>query len=166
MNPAAVLVKYRALGVLVDSNLLLLYFVGAFSREEIPRFKRTMMYTSADHSLLVRFLGYFKKVVTTPHILTEVSNLAGQLPNHLKPGVFEKFATGITLLDEEYAPATEISRRAEFARFGMTDSAVSHHAKGRFLVLTDDFRLSQYLQHENVDVFNFNHLRMYNLMGG
>jgi hypothetical protein len=166
MRLDAVLARYRTAGILVDTNLLLLYFVGAFAPELIPKFKRTMMYTPEDHSLLVRVLGFFEKVVTTPHILTEVSNLAGQLPNHLKSGVFEKFATGITLLDEQLAPATEISKQAAFTRFGMADSAVRHHAKGRFLVLTDDFRLSQYLQHENVDVFNFNHIRMYNLMGG
>lgn len=158
--------RYRTAGVLVDSNLLLLYFVGAFDPELIPKFKRTMMYTPEDHSLLVRVLGFFERVVTTPHVLTEVSNLAGQLPSHLTTGVFAKFAAGITLLDEQVAPAIELSKQRAFTRFGITDSAVLHHARGHFLVLTDDFRLSQYLQHEDVDVFNFNHLRMYNLMDG
>jgi hypothetical protein len=94
MRPDAVLARYRTAGVLVDTNLLLVYFVGAFDPALIPKFKRTRMYTLEDHPLLVRVLGFFEKVVTTPHILTEVSNLAGQLPSHLTRGVFEKFAAG------------------------------------------------------------------------
>ena len=76
--------RYRGKGVLLDTNILLLYFVGAFNPEEIPRFKRTKMFTVEDHDTLVGILGYFEKIVTTPNILTEVSNLSGQLAEHLK----------------------------------------------------------------------------------
>ena len=34
--------------------------------------------------------------------------------------------------------------------------------QGQYLVLTDDFRLSQYLPKIQVDAINFNHIRMYN----
>jgi rRNA-processing protein FCF1 len=151
--------RYRSAGVLVDANLLLMYFVGVFDREAIPRFKRTSQFTPEDFDLLYRFLSNFERVVTTPHILTEVSNLAGQLPDHLRERVFEKLALGIPLLEERYTASKTIASGAPFVRFGLTDSAVLHHARGQYLVLTDDFRLSQYLQHEGVDVFNFNHLR-------
>ena len=163
MSLVGILARYRTAGVLVDTNLLLLYFVGAFSPDEVPRFKRTIQFTPEDHHLLVRFLGYFGRVVTTPQILAEVSNLAGQLTGQVKQGVFEKFAAGLALLDERYEPAVSLSRNPEFSRFGITDCAIVHHARGDLLVLTDDFRLSQYLQHKGVEVLNFNHLR-YHLM--
>lgn len=164
MIPADVVARYRKCGVLVDTNLLLMYFVGAHDPEEIPRFKRTKQFTPEDHTLLIRFLGLFGRIVTTPHVLTEVSNLAGQLADPTKVGVFAKLGAGIKLFDEEHSPAVEIASQPTFTRFGLTDSAILYQVKGRYLVLTDDFRLSQYLQSAGVDVFNFNHLRMYNLI--
>jgi rRNA-processing protein FCF1 len=156
------LARYRKTGVLVDTNLLLLYFVGAFDPDRIPRFKRTDKYTADDYELLVRFLAFFERVVTTPHILTEVSNLAGELRDYVKDSVFARLVAGISLLlDEQQVAAVELARYQSFPRFGLTDTAVLHHARGRLLVLSDDFRLSQYLQHEGVDAINFNHLRNY-----
>jgi len=123
------------------------------------------MYTEEDYSTLVNFLGHFEKVVTTPNILTEVSNLSGQLglTENLKQSYFEKFASGITLLlTEHYLSSAEIARMQEFKRFGLTDAGVVRLARGNYLVLTDDFRLSGYLKKAGVDVLNFNHIRVMN----
>jgi hypothetical protein len=164
VNPVDTVARYRRSGVLVDTNLLLMYVIGAHDPNELPRFKRTKQFTPEDHALLVGFLGYFQRVVTTPHVLTEVSNWAGQLPDHTRMMVFEVLSDGIALFDEQHDPAVELAADPAFKRFGITDAAVLHRAKGRYLVLTDDFRLSQYLQSEEVDVFNFHHLRFYDLV--
>lgn len=156
--------RYVRAGVIVDTNLLLMYMVGAHDPDEIPRFKRTKQFTSEDHALLTRFLGLFRRVVTTPHILTEVSNLAGQLADTTRTGVFETLSAGIALFDERHTPASDLAGDPAFPRFGIADTAVLREAKGRYLVLTDDFRLSQYLQSEGVDVFNFHHLRFYDVL--
>jgi rRNA-processing protein FCF1 len=156
----SVLVQYRSKGILIDTNLLLLYVVGAVDRKEIGRFKRTIKFLPEDFDLLLRVMSFFQSVVTTPHILTEVSNLAGQIGDHAKSGVFAKIAQGVVEFREEHVPTSELTAQPSFIRFGLTDTAVLHHARGRFLVLTDDFPLSQYLQHQGVDVVNFNHLRM------
>jgi len=159
MIPDDVFARYRSKGV-IDTNLLLLFVVGAFDRKEIGRFRRTTKFLPEDFDLLVRFMGFFQSVVTTPHILTEVSNLAGQIGDHVKGGVFAKLAQGVVEFQEEHVSTVELTTQPSFVRFGVTDTAVLHHARGRFLVLTDDFPLSQYLQHHGVDVVNFNHLRM------
>jgi hypothetical protein len=156
----SVFARYRSKGVLIDTNLLLLYVVGAFDRKEIGRFKRTSKFLPEDFDLLVQFMGFFQSVVTTPHILTEVSNLAGQIGDHAKGGVFAKIAQGVVEFREEHVSTSELTTQPSFIRFGLTDAAVLHHARDRFLVLTDDFPLSQYLQHHGVDTVNFNHLRM------
>jgi rRNA-processing protein FCF1 len=153
------LARYRSAGVLVDTNLLLLYVVGAFDPQRIPAFKRTSRFTPDDYALLVDFLKRFQRIVTTPHILAEVSNLAAELSGQVKDGVFQKLAAGIGLYDERHAPAAEVAVHPAFARFGLTDLAVLRHARDRLLVLSDDFRLTQYLQHHGVDAINFNHLR-------
>ena len=72
------LIEYRTKGVIVDTNLL--HIVGAQNPDRIDRFSRTDTFTADDFKLLDRLLGYFETAVTTPPILTEVSNLLGQLP--------------------------------------------------------------------------------------
>lgn len=161
MIDGAVLRRHRASGVLVDTNLLLLYVVGSHDRDLISRFKRTATFTPADFAILTETLDAFGHVLTTPHILTEVSNLAGQLADPLKQTVFGTYARVIGMLTELEVSAREVAAEPAFPRFGLTDVAILRNARNECLVLTDDFRLSQYLAHEKVEVFNFNHLRTY-----
>ena len=65
--------KYHSRGVLVDTNILLLRFVGDFDRDLIPRFKRTAQFVVEDYDLLKRLLVRFNSTITTPHILAEVN---------------------------------------------------------------------------------------------
>lgn len=159
MIPDAVLARYRGKGVLVDANLLVLYVVGTYDPREIARHKRTRQFTQGDFELLARVLDSFDRVVTTPYVLAEVGNLAAQIGDHARRGVFTALAEVIPELKEEHVPSAELVRTPSFTRFGLTDSSVMHHAKERFLVLSDDFRLTQYLEHHGVDAINFNHLR-------
>jgi rRNA-processing protein FCF1 len=151
--------KHRTGGILVDTNILLLYFIGGWRLEMVPRFKRTAQFAMEDYKLLSLLLRKFSPVVTTPHVLSEVSNLSSQLGEPIKSECFRHFAQAIHLLDEKYLPSTEITREEGFARFGLTDSAIARVAAGRYLVLTDDLRLSQYLSTVGIDVINFNHVR-------
>lgn len=156
--------RYRTTGVLVDTNILLLLFIGSVDRRLIERFKRTMArgFEASDYELLTSFLKLFEdRVVTTPHILTEVSNLAGQLGSQ-KQRFFSYFAKGISQLIEHYKPSADLARAVSFAKFGLTDTAIIDLVKGQYLVLTDDFRLSNYLGKQGVDALNFNHLRFDN----
>ncbi len=154
--------RYRQAGILVDTNILLLFFIGAFDQSLIPRFKRTRQFTVEDYTTLISILGLFDKIVTTPHILTEVSNLSGQLGEPVRSEYFKKFSSGIILLEEENVAGRDVAQMQEFVRFGLTDSGIIRVTRGRYLVLTDDFRLSQYLQGAGVDVVNFNHIRVTN----
>jgi rRNA-processing protein FCF1 len=147
--------------LLIDSNLLLLLFVGLYDPTRIQKFKRTAQFTVEDFELLVAFIERFKEVVTTPSILTEVSNLLGQLPEGLKYSLYEHFADAIKDLYEHYTPSQELGNEKAFPKFGLTDTAILQAASGKYLVLTDDFRLTQYLKGLNIDVINFNHLRTF-----
>ena len=151
--------RYKQAGIVVDTNILLLYFIGALDRDLIPKFKRTRQFTVEDHTILIRILDFFDKVVTTPNILTEVSNLSGQLGEPVRSEYFRKFSSDITLLGEEYAASQDIAHMSEFVRFGLTDTGIIHLTRGKYLVLTDDLPLSLHLQSTGVDVINFNHVR-------
>ena len=153
--------KYRNVGVLLDTNILLLYFVGAVDPRMITSFKRTRNrgFTEEDYLILVSLLKQFNKAVTTPNILTEVSNFLGQLPDHLHHDYFGIFANGITILDEQYLASSNVSKSYEIQRFGLTDAGRIQFAKGSFLLLTEDFRLSQYSQKAGIDALKFNHIK-------
>ena len=86
---------YKAKGLLIDTNLLLLYFIGTYDPDRIPRFKRTMSFTVDEFLLLDAIFTNFDKVITTPNILTEISNLSGQLPGDLRPHFYDDFAKRI-----------------------------------------------------------------------
>lgn len=156
---------YSRKGLLVDSNLLLLYFVGAYDPARISTFKGTSAkgFREEDFNLLIRLVGCFEKIVTTLNILTEVSNLSNQLRRDKKQTYYADFARQVEFLTEHYTESREISRLPHFAELGLTDSGIMDLAKGSFLVLTDDGPLFGYLQNTGIDAINFNHVRDWGL---
>lgn len=155
--------KYKRLGILVDTNILLVYFVGLYSPELIPKFKRTEKFTMDDYGTIVTLLEFFDNRVTTPHILTEVSNFIGQLPSNTKFDCYGVFSKALAVLTEQYLPAQEIAASGVvFSQFGLTDAGIALLVKDKYLVLTDDLRASHNLANSGIDVLNFNHIRELN----
>ena len=151
--------KYYAKGILIDTNILLLYLVGSINKERITKFKRTNQFIPEDYSLLLELFKNFQKVVTTPNILTEVNSLANQLGEPERSQCLNTFASLISLFDEEYLDSTSISNYELFSRFGLTDCGIILLAKDKYLVLTDDLKLHLYLKSLGIDTINFNNLR-------
>lgn len=71
--------KYQQKGILIDTNILLLLFVGETNRARISQFKRTNKFSEKDYDLLIKLLKRYSKIVTTPNILTEVNSLINQI---------------------------------------------------------------------------------------
>jgi hypothetical protein len=151
--------RYQKTGILVDTNILLLYAVGLVNKKRIPLFKRTRQFSIKDFELLNQILGAFQKVVTTPNILTEVNSLTNQLGDPERTQCLGLFAKIICQLDEQYYPSQHVAQLLEFQKFGLTDCSILNIGRSGYLVLTDDFRLSAYLQSQSIDTINFNHLR-------
>jgi len=156
---AQLLSKYKSKGVLIDSNLLLVYCVGAYDPDRLARFKRTATFTTDDFELLTQFFRFFEKVVTTPNILTEVNSLSNQLSEDLKAAYYPEFAKQISVLEERYVPSAEVSALASFDRLGLTDLGIAELVRDKYLVLSDDLKLITHLQSIGVDAINFNHIR-------
>lgn len=153
------LARYKSKGLLVDSNLLLLLLVGLLDPNRIERFKRTQAFDVDAFELLKRIVELFATVVTTPNVLTEVSNLLGQLPEAAREDSSRLLAELAGRTDEQYRPSRDLVGRHHFAKFGLTDSSVIESCRGRYLVLTVDLPLFHYLINTGVDAINFNHLR-------
>lgn len=150
---------YSGKDVLVDANLLLLFVAGTVDRDLIGKNKRLKQYTTKHYELLVRCLKRFKRRITTPNIITEVSNLAGALNEPARTHFFDLLSKVVTDLTEEYIPTINVASLKEFNKLGVTDAVIVSLIKERFLLFTDDFRLAQYYASLNGEVINFNSLR-------
>ena len=138
---------------------MLLLFVGNFQRDLITRFKRLNTFTPEDYDTLVEVLKLFGNIVTTPNILTEVSNLSGELWDQMRNAYYGSFAQSLTFLNETYVPSTEVARTPIFRALGITDAGIALIAREGLLVLTEDLTLYQYVLNNRIDALNFNHLR-------
>ncbi|MBX7061131.1 MAG: hypothetical protein K1X52_05680 [Pyrinomonadaceae bacterium] len=146
--------KYRKKGLLIDTNLALLYVVGSLNTLKIKEHKRTCNYTIDDFDRVVRFAGLFDKVIVTPHILTEMSNLLG------KSSELQNILSGfIRSSIEIFKPSISATRTSRFASMGLTDSAILSIAKNKFLVLTDDMPLAAILVNASVETVVLESLR-------
>lgn len=152
--------KHQSRAILLDANVLLLDVVGGLDRNLIETFKRTRQFTVDDYQRLQRLLSQFNGAVTTPNVLTEVSNLGSQLPVERANLFREALAARIKVLDEKYLASALVGEHAYFIPLGISDAGLAMLAEDGLLVLTMDFHLANRIQHSGLDVINFNHLRV------
>ncbi|MGA0559557.1 PIN domain-containing protein [Larkinella sp. VNQ87] len=147
-------------GLLIDTNLLVLYVIGLLDTNRIGQNKRTRTYSKEDFNLLVNFTGFFKKVITTTNILTEVSNLLEGEEYHKKP-VLSVLPQLLEVIEEHHLPSRSlmVSSNRFFTKFGLSDTVSMELSTRDYTVLTDDLDLCYYLQNNGLSAYNFNHLR-------
>lgn len=151
--------KYSTKGIIIDTNLFLLFVIGISDEVRIETFKRTIQYKIQDFHLLSKFISNFQKIMITPNILTtEVNSLLNQLNE--KEKVFDVFKKIINEINENYFESKILSSNKMFHKFGLTDLSIEELSKGSYLVLTDDLKLFSYLSSKNIDIINFNHIRV------
>ena len=146
-------------GLIVDTNLLVLYVVGSVNRRRIESFKRTRQYLASDYDLLVGILGDFNPLYSVAHVLAEVSNLtdlSGDERMHARRILKET----ISRLTEVEMPSAQASQDPAYEELGLADAAISTAARiHSCTVLTDDLGLYLRLQRSGVNVLNFAHIR-------
>src|SRR5437016_2187626 len=123
-DPVALINRHQGRGIVVDTNILLVYLIGLHDANLIPRFKRTQTFSKDDYQLLQLLFGRFRNIITTPGILAEVNSLAGQLSGDVKTSFFGTFQKQIVLLEEQYAASKNVCVHTHFAMCGLTDAAI------------------------------------------
>ena len=151
-------------GILIDTKPLLLLLIGSYNPNGIEKSKLTQDFTLKDYELLVNLVKRFNQIVTTPNILTEVSNLLNRAEGKIRDQIYTLFSHSVQEFVEESKPSKETVKHENFSKFGLTDLAILDNAKGKYLVLTGDLPLFSYLQNIGIDVINFNHLRTLSLL--
>lgn len=145
----------------VDTNLLLLLLVGYLDVEQVERFRRTRdKYSREDFALLATFVDRYSRLLTTPNVLTEVSNLVGQLAEPLRRRALG--ALGVLAaeqLEEHFRASKELVLAPQFPVLGLSDASIIDAAEHGVTVLTDDLDLYVQLHAAGADAINFNHVR-------
>jgi hypothetical protein len=118
------------------------------------RYKKLAGYTRDDFHLLSRLKGLFRELVTTPHVLTEVSNLIGDLPEgNQKKDCFHRLPKALDAIEEIDLPSKPLFARPEYPYLGLTDAGLAA-LSSRFLVVSTDGRMCKRLSDAKLDALN------------
>lgn len=160
----ALISKHSARGILVDTNVLLLYLFGRYQPDTVGQRKRLEHYSLEDADLIIQFLSRFGRILTTQHVLAETSNLARQivvgsqrlkLSLKLHPLFCLDTPASLQSCDVDY-PSIDIGL---FARLGLTDAGLASLVSADVLLLTDDLELYVAAVSAGGDAINFTHMR-------
>jgi hypothetical protein len=147
--------EYKTKEIVVDTNLLLLLLIGRYDIHLISKFKRTVTYSTDDYLLLEKLISHFPGIITSPNILTEISNLSDGISQEY----FATFAQQVKTFNEQIIPSSDISAEPIFLKLGLTDAGISIFAKNNHLIVTVDLPLANFLETSGLPVINFNHIR-------
>ena len=147
--------------ILLDANLLLLFVVGLASRKYISTHKRLKSYSEEDYDLLQVMLARASKIIVTPNVLTETSNLAAQIGDPARTRIFQvlRAAIGSGKTTECYLDSRVAAARPEFLRLGLTDCGLLEIGAPGDLLLTADVQLWRAALANGKNAQTFNHVR-------
>lgn len=132
---------------MLDTVVLLLLFVGRLDPKYIKKFEPTHQYSIEDYELLEKIIRPFKKVVITPHVISELSNHTLQcIENdklHYYFSIVTNFLTNKDKAEERHLRFDEWQDRGipRLCSFGFVDLSIYEISKSKKLaVLTDDIK--------------------------
>jgi hypothetical protein len=144
----------RSKTLLLDTNLLLLLFIGGKDSSLIPKAKTLSAFVEDDYDLLGDVINNnsFNRLVTTPHIMTEVSNLLGKERDDIRRLGREAMAEFLSKCTEHTDSSVILVSEPEFNRLGLTDVAIAVASdQNRYAtpVLDDDSSLKTLDRNQN-----------------
>lgn len=149
----------RGRSVVLDANLLVLWFIGSVRPSLIARFPRTNRYTEKSYAVLLTALNNLGQAVTTAHILTEADNLIrDKLRTDDRIRYELLFYALLREVKEETIEASSLPDDYLFRSFGITDAALAELLQRGHVILTDDAPLYAALSRRSAAAINFTHL--------
>ena len=143
--------------VILDSNLLLVLIVGLVSRDHIGKIKRTREFTPEQFGKILEIYEDATSLVTTPNVLTEVSNLLKRVEDTRCHAVLAKI---VPKSNEIYVESKCIVKHKTFQPFGLTDLAFLELISKTCHLYTSDHKLFCYaINYFPGCVFNISHVK-------
>lgn len=144
--------------VALDTNLLLLLVIGTATGDAAG--KRLKNFTSEDFQLLCDCFSDGDRLVVTPNVWTEVSNMWGfGIEADWRPRIAAQLADMIRGSIEIVRPSRDVIDDPDFARLGLTDCVWLNVLDQEMTLLTDDLALYQIALSRGLRAVNFTHLR-------
>lgn len=154
--------KYQPEGVIVDTEVLILFFLGKYNPDLVEQNKITNKFQLQDIDLVDKIIGQFKKIIITPHIIAEVSNHSKYA--FKSPHTAPFFETMVKLLESTTEKGVEINELCKtdiqlISEYGFTDMAMHHlsHDTG-IPILSSDGRFCRPFSSQ-IPIINFNYIK-------
>jgi len=156
--------KYCRKGIIVDTNVMLVYIVGIYGHNYLPKFKRTRGYDREVFEYIYSVLAQFRRHIITPHILTELSNLSPKIRDNKQDNklaaYFTVFKDVLERASERYINKDNILNSTLLPKLGVTDLTIIEAAeKYKCLVFTDDGPATGCMRHKGIEVLNLKEIR-------
>lgn len=145
--------------LLLDANLAVLLAVGTARRSYVAKHKRLQEYDETDFELLRGFIAKFNRVLFTPNVLTETSNLIRQIKEPARSEAALILAALIDDADERVVASRLAARHRACTRLGLTDAVLLEVAREGAVLLTADLPLYLAAVQARLDAINFSRLR-------
>ena len=147
----------RVTEVFIDTNLIVLLVVGSVDRRLVNTHRRTRTFQLEDYDRLVNIIGHYRRVLVTPNILTEASNL---LEDSQDIRFLEKLRELIERNEEIVVASTTAARNRGFTRLGLTDASLLEVVSAERPLITVDLALfTAALQKGQEAAFNFTYIQ-------
>lgn len=163
------IIRDRPEGLIIDTNLLILFLIGKFEINFIDKCKLTCNnYSKNDYELLCEIIKLFKKVIITPHVIAEISNLSRKgitdekLINYFKN--FIEFLKTPSLEERNISLESFFGIKINYiSSFGFTDMAIHELSKNnKFAIITDDSPFYQF-SCDKTPTIKFQHIKTFHL---
>lgn len=154
------LVRKHQAGLLLDTNVLLYYAAMATDKAGALDWAARSTAFGESHFLALEVATRAaRRLVTTPHVLTEATDLADRgMPGHLQDRFRETLRKFALVTEERQVRACIVAEDPVFSRLGLADLAQAFHRKrSQPLVLTIDLPLYMELENRKLPVANLNH---------
>ena len=152
-------------GFLIDTQLLVLLVAGLTSTALIGQHKRLKAYSPEDFNELVKLLGRPQRLLLTPHVLAETSNLLRQIDEPARGGLMASLAELVRMNEERTIASRDVVSGSDsaapgaFGRLGLTDAALLALCGHDLTLLTADAELWAEAKKAGLKVTNFAHRR-------
>ncbi|MCI5123969.1 MAG: hypothetical protein D3925_05715 [Candidatus Electrothrix sp. AR5] len=147
--------KHRNVGVVFDTNLLLLLVVG-LSERSVNKHKRLSAFVEEDFMLIKTIAEQFHTIAAPSGVIAEVSNIIGYGGTSW-PNMHDQIIETVTH-EERSNAAIDLLGTKSLRELGYTDSLLCEKICSQFLFITDDHKLYS-MACRRGDAINFNHIR-------
>ncbi len=138
-------------GLILDTNILLLFLVGIFNKDYIKKCdflqNSNKCYGEEHYKLVGKIIKYFNKIIITPQVLAEIYNIA-HTSRIKKEKLLDEFLIKVInqlkSFKEQYINKEIIFNNSEVIKFGFADISLIEAARElKSPILTDEVMFSK-----------------------